>query len=236
VHGKISLMKKLLLLTAIIASFILGFVLRGILKNMPQNDNIKQPEQIVPTPKPLEVYTINNLSKTKIEPGILEIGDLLEDNESYQSFIFHFTFNPNPEKSETKTTTGQINIPKNDNSKNYPVIIMIRGYVDQEIYQTGDGTKNAAAYFAKNGFITIAPDFLGYADSDKEAENIFESRFQTYTTALSLIKSLDQIKNWDKKNTLLWAHSNGGHIGLLFQNPFPIQFYTTPMNPKIRVN
>ena len=45
-----------------------------------------------------------------------------------------------------------------------PVIIQFRGYVERSIYQPGAGTKKTAEVFAKNGFISLAPDFLGYGD------------------------------------------------------------------------
>ncbi len=57
--------------------------------------------------------------------------------------------------------TGRLTIPVGEGK--FPIILMLRGYVDQEIYETGIGTKNAANYFSANGYITVAPDFLGYA-------------------------------------------------------------------------
>src|SRR5690606_21512717 len=69
--------------------------------------------------------------------------------------------------------------------------------------------------------ITIAPDFLGYAGSDENAANIFESRFQTYTLAISLINSIGNSsftkmtnQEWNKEDVFIWAHSNGGQIAL----------------------
>ena len=71
-------------------------------------------------------------------------------------------------------------------------------------------------YFRDNEYITLAPDFLGYGGSDSESSNIFESRFQTYTTVLTLLKSINKenFPNWDQKNIFIWAHSNGGQIAL----------------------
>ncbi|MEK7188643.1 MAG: alpha/beta fold hydrolase [Patescibacteria group bacterium] len=168
--------------------------------------------------KPLEKYTIENLSKAKISPSNIEIGEVLKDlpaqagDEKFTSYLFSFSFNPSITGGEVKKVTGLINIP--NEKRNYPIILMFRGFVDQEIYKTGDGTKRAAEFLANNGFITIAPDFLGYGNSDKEAENIFESRFQTYTTALILIKSINSVNQWNQKDIFLWGHSNGGQIAL----------------------
>ena len=94
------------------------------------------------------------------------------------------------------------------------MVVMFRGYVDPTQYFIGDGTKASAEYFAANEFITVAPDFLGYGDSDKEAENVFESRFQTFVTAITTLKSASSIKQFDGKNIFIWGHSNGGQIAL----------------------
>jgi esterase/lipase len=128
--------------------------------------------------------------------------------------------------------------------------ILIRGFVDQKIYTSGIGTKRVGEYLAKNGFITIAPDFLGYAGSDKESENIFESRFQTYTTILSLIKTLESLSNditlisgdgevtqkvIDHISLSLWGHSNGGQIALtvleITKKPYPTVLWAPVSKP-----
>ncbi len=148
-------------------------------------------------PKPLEKYTIDNLSKTEFNPSKINInGD-----------IFDYIV-------DGKKVTGLINKPI-ANSQG-PVVVLLRGYVDQSIYQTGVGTKRVGEYFRDNGYITLTPDFLGYGGSDPQSENIFESRFQTYTTVLTLLASINKenFPMWDGKNIFIWAHSNGGQIAL----------------------
>jgi hypothetical protein len=161
---------------------------------------LKTGKQILPTSthqpeRVFDSYSIETLSDTDIKPGMIEIIDVIGEEENFISYKFAFTFLPNPEKNYKKKTTGLINIPKksrfNQSDSSPAILIMIRGYVDQEIYQTGTGTKRAGEYFANNGFVTVAPDFLGYAESDSESENIFETRFQTYTTILSLLKTIE---------------------------------------------
>lgn len=163
-------------------------------------------------PRPLDKYTIENLSTLNVLPSQINIEETLNDNEDFISSLFSFSFNPTLSDKETKKVTGLVNLPAGKGP--FPIVMMLRGYVDQKLYKTGDGTKRTGEYFAKNGFMTIAPDFLGYAGSDKEADNIFESRFQTYTTTLTLLKSLDSLENWDKQNIFIWGHSNGGQIAL----------------------
>ena len=196
-------------LIVIIAVFISGWFVRSSLLEESKLNIVKN---IIPD-KTLEKYAIENLGGDNVGEGKFSILQQLSDHEKYESFEFGFEFNPEIKSKEIKKTTGMINIPKTD--KPLPVILMLRGYVDPTLYQTGTGSKNAAFYFAENGFITIAPDFLGYAGSSKESSDIFEARFQTYVTAISLLKSIDQIDKWDGKNVFIWAHSNGGQIAIV---------------------
>lgn len=191
----------------------------NIAYHLPQSKN--NPIQAV-KPHPLEKYSIENLAKTKFEPSKIEIGRTLDDKPEFVSYEFSMKFNPDLSNTQ-KTVTGVINVPKTKDQK--PVVVMFRGYVDQKKYVIGMGTQHAGEYFAKNGFITIAPDFLGYGNSDSEAENIFESRFQTYVTAISLLKTISALEDSpikavsndikiDTKNVFIWGHSNGGQVAL----------------------
>jgi dipeptidyl aminopeptidase/acylaminoacyl peptidase len=175
--------------------------------HLPKNSN--PIAQIKPTP--LLKYTIENLSKDLFKPSVIEVGSVLKDNSAYTSYKFAMKFSPDLSEN-LKTTSGMINIPKGNGP--FPVIVMYRGYVDQKTYMIGEGTSPSASIFAQNGFITIAPDFLGYGESSSESGNIFESRFQTYVTAATVLKSVSSIKQWDGKNVFIWGHSNGGQIAL----------------------
>jgi dipeptidyl aminopeptidase/acylaminoacyl peptidase len=87
--------------------------------------------------------------------------------------------------------TGLINIPKTPGT--YPVLVMYRGFVPREAFTTGEGTRRTAEEFARKGFITLAPDFLGYGGSDDGSTDSLEDRFQTYPTALTLLASIPNL-------------------------------------------
>lgn len=177
--------------------------------HLPQSKN--NPISVI-KPRPLEKYSIENLASTKFEASKIEIGKVLADKPGFTSYEFTMEFSADLSGKNFKKTTGLINIPKGLGT--FPLIVMFRGYVDQKKYVIGTGTQRAGEFFAKNGFITVSPDFLGYGNSDIEAENIFESRFQTYVTAISLLSSINSLKTWDGKNIFIWGHSNGGQVAL----------------------
>lgn len=220
-------------LLIIIFAFIFGFcVAYFVLPFTPKN---KEAPSLVSQfkEKPFNKYTIENLGKTQITPAKIEIDRLLSNNENFASSLFFLSFSPNLNPKETKKVSGIINIPNEGQSN--PLVILFRGYIDQKTYKSGDGTKRVGEYLANNGFITLAPDFLGYGESDKEADNIFESRFQTYVTALTLVNSLKSIDKWDGKNVFIWGHSNGGQIALtileITQLPYPTVLWAPVSKP-----
>lgn len=201
--------EKVLVLVALIISFGIGFMVGEIVLIKTQKIN-PIVNQVVD--RSLDKYTIDNLSSVQVSIPSFQVVKILKDYPNFTSNEFSMEFDPTFQKGSSKKVSGMINVPK-DNNK-HPVILMIRGYVALKDYFIGNGTINASLFFAKNGFITASPDFLGYGDSDQESPNVFESRFQTYTTAMALLKSVDLIPNWDHKNVFIWAHSNGGNIAL----------------------
>jgi dienelactone hydrolase len=215
-------MKKILFTSTII----IASVFAGIFIGQKISKSEKVISIVAPKPRPLDKYTIENLAKTEVQPAEIKIERMLAQNKNFTSYIFSFNFDPTLENKNFKKVSGLINIPNGTGP--FPLILMIRGYVDQKAYVTGEGTSRAGEYFAKNGFMTIAPDFLGYGESDPESSDIFESRFQTYTTVLTLLKSIENLSSGScpfpdndiaiqlcsHSTILLWAHSNGGQIAL----------------------
>lgn len=151
----------------------------------------------IPSPRPLDKYSFENLQKRAYIPSEITLERVIKKNVGYTTWLFSF-------KSDGLKVTGAANIPDGLSRGN---IIMLHGFVEKEIYHPGFGTENVAAAFTRNGYSTYAPDFLGYGGSDKPSPDVFEERFQTYTTILNLIASL-------KSPVGIWAHSNGGQIAL----------------------
>ncbi len=187
-----------------------------IIFRLPVSDFIHPIVESEKKEKPLEQYTFARLRQTHFSSSYLEIGDAYKTPpDTIIARLFYFTV-------DGKKVSGLLTLPEKPG--NYPIIIMLRGYVDQEIYTTGIGTKSGAFYFAQNGFIVVSPDFLGYGESDDPSEDVLEARFQTYVTAITLLHSLENLDealsdNYpgytvDENNIAIWGHSNGGHIAL----------------------
>jgi dipeptidyl aminopeptidase/acylaminoacyl peptidase len=164
--------------------------------------------------QPLLKYTIKNLGKREYKSEIL-----LDEQTSPGVYKFHF-------ESDGKKVTGLAHVPKECGK--CPVIVQIRGYAKPENYESGYGTWRSAEKFAETGFISVAPDFLGYAESASPSSDIFEERFEKYTTVLNLLSG---VENWNFSNgkIYLWGHSNGGQIALavleISGKPYPTSLW-----------
>ncbi len=153
----------------------------------------------------LAKYSFENLAKREYLGSEIKKEKILAKEANFTSYLFSYL-------SDGKKVTGLLNLPKKEGK--FPVVIMIRGYVDLQIYQTGVGTKKPAEFFAENGFLTLAPDFLGYGGSDPEEKDILVNRFEKPVTVINLIASLKSLPEADLENIFLWGHSNGGQIAL----------------------
>ncbi len=190
--------------------------------------------------KPLEKYTILNLAKRPIPDVRIIFDEAIATTSSFTKYTFHYTTDGKRVSGlatipigihsvlpSNTTDTSPTSIP----SKTFPVIIQFRGYVDPSKYTPGIGTQRSAEVFAQHGFISLAPDFLGYGISDSGAANGFENRFQTYTTALDCIAGVSSLPFADPARIGIWGHSNGGHIAItvseILNKPNPHGFVGT---------
>lgn len=173
-------------------------------------------EQNIDADKPLQKYSYQNLKKTTFKSQEIEFGPIEETTEDTPYFVRTFYY-----EVEGKRMSGLAHFPKEEGT--YPVLVMLRGYVDQSIYEPGVGSNPAARYFAEKGYITLAPDYFGYAESDEPPIEPFADRLITYAAVLQLVANVNDLNSSLEmpvdikaaENKIgIWAHSNGGQIAL----------------------
>lgn len=161
--------------------------------------------------RPLEKYSLTNLSKIPLLDSQIIKEATIEEKSGYIAYLFSI-------EVEGERVTGQLNIPKTEPPESgFPVIVMNRGFIDPSEYVTGAGTKNASGFFANNGFVTLAPDFLGFGGSDLEDVDPMAARVKKIMTPLTILTSLESMAQFipvDKQHVFMWGHSNGGQISL----------------------
>ena len=225
---------SILLLLSI--GFALGFFTQQLKNTFISEDGELLVPTIITTPfskkePPLQKYALTHIAEIPRTPAPLTIVEELDSTSSYTSHLFTWT-------TQGKVMTGHILIPRPFTEKNTSAIVLLRGYVPEEIYATGVGTKNAAAVFAQNGYITIAPDFFGYGGSDAEPVDTWQARFEKPLIVMELLESLKKagIQGEGSPPIMpdqigIWAHSNGGQIALATLEAFQLEIPTTLWAP-----
>lgn len=150
-------------------------------------------------------YSFENLAQREYFPSQVSLEKVLGEEEKLTSYLFSYS-------ADGRRITGMAKIPKEGSQ--FPVAILIRGWVDEKIYQTGMGTEKMAEFLAEKGFLTLAPDLLGYGDSDPAFSDMLQTRFFRPITIITLLNSLKNLPQADASKVAIWAHSNGGQIAL----------------------
>lgn len=161
--------------------------------------------------KASEIETIGQvLTVMEARKELVKRGDLKGKTFNFESRAISF-------ESNGKKISGMMNLPSYAPAelwKGKPVIIMIRGFADSKGYFIGSGSWKAADELARNGFVTVSLDFLGFGLSDGESKDILEARFEKPIGVLDLIESVKKLDFVDPNKIGIWAHSNGGQIAV----------------------
>ncbi|MEM7028145.1 MAG: alpha/beta fold hydrolase [Chloroflexota bacterium] len=157
----------------------------------------------IPTPHPMDDFTITSLRNRPYLGGQIEIQSILDTNKHFTRYYISYP-------SDGLTITGIMQVPTIGRQP-FPVIILNHGYIPQEKYWSGSDTWNAASYLNRQGYLTISPDFRSWGESD--TDNSFFSTGQLIDV-LNLVSSLSSLPYIDNERIGMWGHSMGGGITL----------------------
>lgn len=157
---------------------------------------------LTPTPDPFSPYFVESLRARTYEGGPIAILDTVAQTDSYTTYTIAYP-------SDNLRITGLMNVPNGDGP--FPVAILNHGYYDEAAYVPGNGTKNAADFLARNGYLTLASDYRNHAGS-ASGENFFRTGY--VIDVLNLIASVKTLPQAQADSIVVWGHSLGGGIAL----------------------
>ena len=172
-------------------------------------------ETIAPTPLPTQTftpaptpsieelvfpYTIDGLRQHEYQSGKIHIRSTLLETDKFTSYLIDYP-------SDGLTITGVMQIPNGDGP--FPVIIMNHGFFSRSIYSSGDGTDRSSAFLAEHGYLTLAPDYRSWGDSDI-GNSFFYSGL--VIDVINLLNAVPSIPQADPARIGMWGHSMGGGV------------------------
>lgn len=151
-------------------------------------------------------YFIEDLLRGGGRGKNFEIGEELETDAAYRKYRVSYS-------SDGLLVSGIMNVPAGAPPKNgFPALILNHGLIPLDVYVSGRGSKREADYFARNGYVTIHPDYRGYASSSPNLYVHHDFYVGYSRDVMNLIDALaianpDYI---DMDRLGMWGHSMGG--------------------------
>ena len=162
------------------------------------------------TPDVYATYSIEALAARGYGGGELEIVERLESNEHFARYLIKYP-------SDGLTIYGFMNVPHE--GWDFPVAIVLHGYVSPASYETLDYTTRYADVLAEAGYFVIHPNLRGFPPSD-EGDDAFRTGLAIDVLNLMAIireQSSDlegPLRRADAEAIHLWGHSMGGGTAL----------------------
>ncbi|MBI2053129.1 MAG: alpha/beta fold hydrolase, partial [Candidatus Sungbacteria bacterium] len=159
---------------------------------------------------PGEQYTIEYMRAHPPSGSDFKIVGALSNptGDGYEKFSIAY-------RSGDLVISGVMNVPSGAVPKGgFPLLILNHGLIQPDVYFSGRGSKREQDFFARNGYVTIHPDYRGMASSSPNPaphHDFYEGYAQD---VLALIDALKQANTSliDTDRIGMWGHSMGGGI------------------------
>ena len=175
--------------------------------NIPPTPTLPPP---TPTPDPYADLTIDALTARSYGGGKLDIIDTLEENATFTRYLISYP-------SDGLTIYGFMNVP-NEGSE-FPVALVLHGYIDPAEYDTLTYTRRYADALAEAGYFVIHPNFRNYPPSDEGPNGYRIGYAVDVLNLIAIIREQSQdpfgyLRRADEDRIHLWGHSMGGGVAL----------------------
>lgn len=164
------------------------------------------PSSAPPSPSPTPSHDPYSLPATfddKVTGGDLKRGRVVGDFGAYVSREVTF-------RSGELTISGVLNVP--DGKGPFPAVVLNHGYIDPELYVTGQGMPRELDYLTRAGFVVLHNDYRGHAASDDVDQLDLEMRLGYARDAIAAVKAVRQLPEVRDDQVALAGRSMGGAV------------------------
>ncbi len=162
-----------------------------------------------PTPDPYAEYTVSGLAARDYGGGTLQIEETLAVTAAFTRTLVTFP-------SDGLTIYGFMNVPQGEGP--FPVVLVLHGYIDPEVYNTLAYTTRYADSLARAGYLAIHPNLRGYPPSDDGPDRFRVGKASDVLNLVAIVREQGgapgPLAQADPGRIGVWGHSMGGGIAL----------------------
>jgi dipeptidyl aminopeptidase/acylaminoacyl peptidase len=135
----------------------------------------------------------------------LKLGRVLARASSYTRYAVSY-------RSDALTITGVMNVPAGTGP--FPVVVLLHGHIDEDVYVTGQGFRREQDSLARNGYVAFHIDYRNHAGSDDDPDNDVDLRLGYARDAIAAVEAVkaSTLSFLDRARIGLLGRSMGGGV------------------------
>jgi dipeptidyl aminopeptidase/acylaminoacyl peptidase len=138
-----------------------------------------------PSDAPPHPVSLAALAEREHTGGDLRLGRTLASTATYRQHAVTY-------RSGDLRISGVLDVPRG--SGPFPALVLAHGYIDPDVYVTGQGMRRELDWFGSHGFVTLHVDYRNHAASDDDPAADVDLRLG-YTE--DVIGAVQALRSWD---------------------------------------
>ena len=163
----------------------------------------------VPTTSPLYPYSYDVLHQKQYGQGVIKIEGNLISDAKFSRYLISYP-------SDGLKIYGFIDVPVA--SGKFPVVMVLHGHINLDVYRTMDYSSRYADLIARAGYVVVHPNLRNYPPSDNGLDEFYSGSADDVLNLIAMVrKQAEQpgfLARADASRIGIWGHSMGGGIAL----------------------
>ena len=145
------------------------------------------------------------LMRAEIVGSDLRLGKVLARTAAYTRYAVSY-------RADDLTITVIMNVPKGTGP--FPVVVLLHGHIDEDVYVTGQGYRREQDSLARNGYVALHVDYRNHAGSSKDPSNDADLRLGYAKDAIAAVEAVkaSRLAFLDGERIGLIGRSMGGGV------------------------
>lgn len=145
------------------------------------------------------------LMRAEVVGSGLRLGKVLSRTGAYTRYAVSY-------RADDLTITGVMNVPRG--SGPFPVVVLLHGHIDEDVYVTGQGYRREQDSLARNGYVAFHVDYRNHAGSSDDPRNDVDLRLGYAKDAIAAVEAVkaSSLTFLDGERIGLVGRSMGGGV------------------------